>query len=83
MRRRDYFTTNLEAVIDRNPDIIIIDSHSSANTGEGIKNNTLWQSIDAVQNNRIYVMDADIASRAGPRVVDALEQYSGWFEHWE
>lgn len=82
---KDYFTTNLEAVIARNPNIIIIDSHSNSamNTTQWIKNNNLWQGIDAVQNNRIYVMDADIASRAGPRVVDALEQYSGWFENWE
>ncbi len=80
----DYFTTSMEAVITRNPDIIIIDSHNNdaMNTTQNIKNNSQWRSINAVQNNRIYVMDADVASRAGPRIVDAMDMYSGWFVNW-
>jgi iron complex transport system substrate-binding protein len=32
-----------------------------------------WGSISAVKNSRIYVIDPDIVSRPGPRLVDALE----------
>ena len=33
---------------------------------------------EACKNNRIYQVDADLVSRAGPRVVDALE----WFAYF-
>jgi iron complex transport system substrate-binding protein len=32
-----------------------------------------WDAISAVQNDRLYVIDADIIARPGPRIVDALE----------
>ena len=32
-----------------------------------------WSSIDAVQNDALYEINADIISRTGPRLVDALE----------
>jgi iron complex transport system substrate-binding protein len=32
-----------------------------------------WESLTAVQNKAVYIVDGDIISRAGPRIVDALE----------
>jgi iron complex transport system substrate-binding protein len=32
-----------------------------------------WNAISAVQNDGLYTIDADIISRPGPRIVDALE----------
>jgi iron complex transport system substrate-binding protein len=32
-----------------------------------------WSSLSAVAGERIYIIDGNIVSRAGPRVVDALE----------
>ena len=32
-----------------------------------------WESISAVQNGALYEINADIISRSGPRLVDALE----------
>ncbi|HOD85734.1 MAG TPA: ABC transporter substrate-binding protein, partial [Methanoculleus sp.] len=32
------------------------------------------QNLDAVREGRVYVIDADIVSRGGPRIVDALEE---------
>jgi iron complex transport system substrate-binding protein len=37
-----------------------------------------WQTMDAVRNGRVYAIDPDIASRAGPRIVDALEQIAAF-----
>ncbi|HOB07824.1 MAG TPA: ABC transporter substrate-binding protein, partial [Methanoculleus sp.] len=32
------------------------------------------QNLDAVREGRVYVVDADVVSRGGPRIVDALEE---------
>jgi iron complex transport system substrate-binding protein len=31
---------------------------------------------DARLNNRVYAIDVDLVGRAGPRIVDALEQFA-------
>jgi len=33
-----------------------------------------WRTINAVQNNRIYLLNGDAVSRSGPRIVDMLEE---------
>jgi iron complex transport system substrate-binding protein len=38
-----------------------------------------WNSISAVQNDRIYQVDGDIIARAGPRVADAIEALARYF----
>ncbi len=75
----DYFQSSSEAVIDRNPDVILLPA-----TGMGfgppfwgsineVKARPGWNSISAVQNNRLYQIDGDVIARAGPRVADAIE----------
>jgi iron complex transport system substrate-binding protein len=67
---------SLEAVLDKNPQIIIVMSSM------GDKNNTLnyvnteprFQSTDALKNKKVYVIESDIFGRTTPRTVDALEQ---------
>ena len=52
-----------------NPDVIILsDSEDNQEPNEVFKNSP------AVKNGRIYKVNADILSRPGPRLVDALEQ---------
>jgi len=41
---------------------------------EGVKERERWKIIDAVKNNRVYDINADIIARAGPRIADALEE---------
>lgn len=76
---------DLERVILRNPEVII------ACTGHGEAKNKLYEwakeeprlmITEAYKNDRIYQVDADLVSRAGPRVVDALEWF-GYFIHPE
>ncbi|TET30747.1 cobalamin-binding protein [Candidatus Aerophobetes bacterium] len=71
-----YPVYNLEILIERNPEVIIISLwHGSiAVSVEGVKSRERWQIIDAVKNNRVYAINADIISRPGPRIVDALEE---------
>jgi iron complex transport system substrate-binding protein len=81
----DYFQSSAEAVIDRNPDAIVL---PAAGMGSGppfwgsiadVKARPGWNSISAVQNDRLYQMDSDILSRAGPRVADAVEALARFF----
>ncbi len=69
-----YPQVSAEVVIERNPDVILgPDSHADALTPEKIAARPGWENIKAVQTGRIYTVNGDIVSRAGPRVVDALE----------
>jgi iron complex transport system substrate-binding protein len=52
-----------------NPEVIILsDSEDNQQPNEAFKNSP------AVKNGRVYKINADILSRPGPRLVDALEQ---------
>jgi iron complex transport system substrate-binding protein len=52
-----------------NPDVIILsDSEDNQEANEAFENSP------AVKNGRVYKINADIISRPGPRLVDALEQ---------
>lgn len=52
-----------------NPEVIILsDSPDNQEPNEALKNSP------AVKNGRVYKINADIISRPGPRLVDALEQ---------
>ena len=42
-------------------------------TIEVVKTRPGWEHISAVQNDDIFEINADIISRSGPRLVDALE----------
>ncbi len=78
--KTEYPVYNLELLIERNPEVIIISlGHGSSTTSvEGVKTRERWQIIDAVKNNRVYGINADIISRPGPRIADALEEIAGY-----
>jgi len=71
----DYPTISAEEVINRDPQVIVFpDVHGTATEGAaGIKSRPGWASISAVRDGRIYPVDPDVFSRAGPRVGDAVE----------
>ena len=77
-----YPVYNLEILIERNPEVIIISLwHGSiAVSVEGVKSRERWQIMDAVKNNRVYAINADIISRSGPRIVDALEEIARFID---
>jgi iron complex transport system substrate-binding protein len=77
-----YPKVSMESVIERDPEIIITGEHSGINLSD-LKDKPEWRSISAVKNNRLYTVQADIISRAGPRIVDALELFSLWVRDGE
>jgi iron complex transport system substrate-binding protein len=73
-----YPSVSSEAVIEKNPDIMVFpDSYMGreqfSETLEDVKNRAGWDLINAVQNNQVYEINADIISRSGPRLAEALE----------
>lgn len=71
---QQYPVISAEEVISRNPQVIMgSDSHGDKLTVEAMSARPGWDQIDAVQNGRIYLIQGDIASRAAPRVADAIE----------
>lgn len=72
-------TISSEAVIEKNPDVMFFpDMYMGVGnfyeTIEAVASRPGWDSITAVQNNALYEITADIISRSGPRLVDALEE---------
>jgi len=66
---------DLETVIQRNPDVILVlSSMGSQDTSyQYILNEPRFQSTDALKNGCVYMVDTDIFGRTTPRTVDALE----------
>lgn len=82
---KDWDTVSLEKFIDRNPDVIIVSvGHGVAEMApyEYILNEERLKVVDAVKNERVYTINADIASRAGPRIVDATETVHGYLSEF-
>ena len=72
---------NLEPVIACNPQVIIACTGHGEAKGlpfEWAKSEPRLRVTEACQNNRVYQIDADLVSRTGPRIVDALE----WFAYF-
>lgn len=69
-----YPQINVEEVVSRNPQAIMgSDTHGEKLTPEMVGARPGWDQIDAVVNGRIFLIDGDIVSRAGPRLADAVE----------
>lgn len=60
-----------EALIARAPEVILLPRNNGV-TAEDVKNRAGWESIPAVINNRIYVIDDNLYSRPGPRIADVV-----------
>ncbi|MCH7811620.1 MAG: ABC transporter substrate-binding protein [Chloroflexi bacterium] len=62
-----------EAVIDRDPEVIILADAAFGQTPDVVAARPGWDVIDAVENNRVFAIDPNLVSRPGPRIVDGLE----------
>lgn len=79
----DYYQYQVEALIDRNPDVIVLPA-SGMGTGEleslaAVKARPGWDTTNAVKNDRVYQINSNIIERSGPRVADAIEQLAKFF----
>jgi len=70
----DYPQISSEELINRNPQVILSsDTHGDKLSLEAMKEREGWSNIDAFKNNRVILLDGNIVSRPGPRVINAIE----------
>jgi len=73
-----YPQMSAEAIIRANPDIIVLADEDAGESPGTVKARPGWGSVSAVKNDRIYVIDPNIVSRPGPRLVEALRALAGY-----
>ncbi len=61
-----------EAIIEADPDVIILADEGAGETPDTVGARPGWRNVAAVQNGRVHIVDPDIVSRPGPRLVEAL-----------
>jgi iron complex transport system substrate-binding protein len=62
-----------EFIVSANPDVILLaDSQCCGVTPDSVRARPGWSSVSAVRGDRIVVLDEDVASRWGPRIVDFM-----------
>jgi iron complex transport system substrate-binding protein len=79
----DYYQYQAEALIDRNPDIVVLPGEGMG-TGtveslDAVKARPGWDTTNAVQNDRLYQIDSNIIERSGSRLAEATEQLAEFF----
>ena len=62
---------SIEMLVQENPQYLIIADNLMSE--EKIKKDPRWSSLHAIRDNRVLFINADILSRPGPRVVEAIE----------
>lgn len=62
-----YPQLNLEALVQMNPQIILLGDAAYGVTVASVKTRTGWSTVSAVQTGKIYPFDDQLLSRAGPR----------------
>ena len=81
----EYFQSSAEAVIERSPDIIILPEEGMGfgdpfwGSLATVKARPGWDSVSAVQNDRLVIVDSNTIARAGPRVADIIEDLAEAF----
>jgi iron complex transport system substrate-binding protein len=71
-----YFQMDIEAIIWANPEIVIVieDYTWPTPTYDALLSDDRLSTINAIENNAVYKIDANLMSRPGPRLVDGLEE---------
>jgi len=60
---------SLEALIAKNPDVIVYTYHNDLGKSRGNR----WAGIKAVKEGRVHLLVDDLVSRPGPRIIEGLE----------
>jgi len=66
---------NMEELVASNPEIILLDSimGTAVMSPEELKMLPGWQDLPAAKEDHIYIINGDLVNRAGPRIVQGLE----------
>ena len=70
-----YPKLNMEAVLKRRPDVIIISSMDRGGEFERAREKLFrWPTLPAVRKGSVYLIDSDLIDRPAPRIVSGLEE---------
>ncbi|MGZ4793625.1 MAG: ABC transporter substrate-binding protein [Ilumatobacteraceae bacterium] len=69
----DYPQLSAEAIISANPDFIFLADGGFGESPATVAARPGWGSLKAVTNGNVIVVDADVSSRWGPRIVDYIK----------
>lgn len=73
----DYTQISIEKIVAEDPDIIIIQTMTGGTPTVAVdvlEQHPIWQELQAVKDGNIYLVNGDIVSRPGPRIVQGLEE---------
>ena len=62
-----------EDIIAKNPEVILTPNNYIEDAVGEILGRNSWNTVQAVQNKQVYLLDADTLSRPGPRIGEAVE----------
>ena len=65
-----------EEIVRSDPEVIVLSDASFSASPAVVSARAGWSSVAAVRNGRVYPIDPDIVSRAGPRLADGVEAYA-------
>ena len=69
-----YPQISAEAVVKRHPDVILApETHGAGVTWEKLKERPGWDTLDAVNEGRVFTIEDGLVSRSSPRVVEGIE----------
>ncbi len=72
--KQEWPVVGFEEIVKRNPDVIMSsDSHGDRVTMDRLAVRPGWKGLAAVKSKRVFLLNGDIVSRAGPRLADAAE----------
>jgi iron complex transport system substrate-binding protein len=63
-----------EAVLARNPDLILAPDHGGAKLRDRLSGRPGWGKLAAVQAGRVVAVPEDVLNRPGPRLIEGLEK---------
>ncbi|MDX9916462.1 MAG: cobalamin-binding protein [Gudongella sp.] len=69
----EYPQFDLEQLIERNPEVYLTANDLPEKTADSIGQRPGYDELDAVKNGQIYLLDGNLMSRPGPRIIEALE----------
>lgn len=69
-----YPQLSVEYLLEADPDLIFLADAAAGESPETVAARPGWSGLAAVRAGAVFPVDADIASRWGPRIVDFLEQ---------
>lgn len=66
----DWPVLSMEVLVDRNPEVMLYTGHG---TQDEIKSRSNWQSLQFVEDERIFVVPDDVINRPSPRIVEVVQ----------